>query len=77
MTVNVDPSNVKFDSALAELDVPSDVNILLSLKFDIVLNPVPELPDDPEVPDEPDDPEVPEVPDEPDDPEVPDVPDDA
>ena len=52
----VDPSNLKLDSATAELVVPSDVNILLSPGVDIVLNPVPLVPDvplEPFVPAEP------------------------
>jgi hypothetical protein len=69
VTVNCDPSKVKLDSAVAELESLFEVSILLSAKLEIVLNPVPEVP---EVPDSPD---VPAVPDSPDVPEVPAVPD--
>lgn len=51
------------DSATAEFEVPSDDSILLSSALDIVLNPVPEVPDEPDVPDEPEVPDVPDVPD--------------
>ena len=77
------PSKVKFSSALAALDVPSDVIIRLSTALDIVSNPVPDVPVDPEepldpvepeVPDDPADPLVPEDPEVPADPEVPDDP---
>ena len=76
-TFNVDPSNVKLLSATAEFVVPSEVKILLFDGFDIVLKPVPELPevaDVPELPDVPDEPDVPLVPELPLDPEVADVP---
>jgi hypothetical protein len=80
VTVSVDPSKVKLASALAVLVVPSDVNILLSTGFVIVLNPVPDVPllpvepEDPELPEDPVLPDVPEVPEVPEDPRVPDVP---
>jgi hypothetical protein len=51
VTVSVLPSKVRFDSAFAEFEVPSEVIILLSAAFDIVVNPVP---DEPLEPDEPD-----------------------
>ncbi len=44
---NVDPSNVKLLSAIAEFVVPSEVSILLLPKLEIVLNPVPDVPDVP------------------------------
>jgi hypothetical protein len=72
---NVDPSNVKLDSATAEFVVPSEVSILLLPKLEIVLKPVPELPLEPDDPDVPDEPDVADVPDEPEDPDVPDEPD--
>ena len=67
VTVNVCATllYLKLDSATAELVVPSDVNILLSPGVDIVLNPVPLVPDvplTPLVPDVPLTPLVPEVP---------------
>ena len=52
-TVSVVPSKVRLASAFAVFVVPSDVNILLSAGFVIVLNPVPDVPLEPEVPDEP------------------------
>ena len=54
------PSNVRFDSAFAAFDVPSDVSNLLSDAFDIALNPVPDEPDDPDAPVAPDVPELPD-----------------
>ena len=65
VTANVEPSNVRLDSAFAAFTVPSDVKILLSEGLDIVLNPVPEVPDVPLVPEVPVVPEVPLVADEP------------
>ena len=53
VSVSTFPSNVKFDSALAESLEPSDVKILLSDGLDIALNPVPEVPEVPDVPDVP------------------------
>ena len=50
VTFSVVPSNVKFPSALAAFDVPSDVNTLLSEAFDTVENPVPLVPDEPDAP---------------------------
>ena len=67
--------NVKFVCAIAAfVEVPDAVKILKSEGFEIVLNPVPELPDEPLEPDEPDEPEVPLVPDEPDVPLEPESP---
>jgi hypothetical protein len=55
-------------SAFALFVAPVDVSILLSPGFDIVLNPVPDVPADPETPDEPEVPEEPLSPDVPDEP---------
>jgi hypothetical protein len=74
---NEEPSNVKPLSAIAPFGVPSEVNTLLSPGVVTVLNPVPDVPDEPlvpalpEVPDEPLVPTLPDVPDDPDDPDVP------
>jgi len=65
------PSNLKFVSATAAFVVPSEVSILLSAGFDTVLNPVPEVPDEPV---EPEDPVLPEEPLEPVEPELPEDP---
>jgi hypothetical protein len=65
------PSNLKFVSATAAFVVPSEVSILLSAGFDTVLNPVPEVPDEPVEPEDPVLPEEPLEPVEPDEPEVP------
>jgi hypothetical protein len=59
VTVSVEPSNVRFDSAFALFVVPSDVSSLLSAGFDTVLNPVPLVPDEPDCPEEPEEPEEP------------------
>ena len=78
---SIDPSYVRLPSAFALLVAPVDVSILLSPGLEIVLNPVPDVPVEPDVPlvplipDVPDDPLVPSVPDVPDDPLVPSVPD--
>ena len=50
-TVKLVPSNIKFDSAIAESVVPSDVRTLLLPGEDILENPVPLEPDVPDVPD--------------------------
>jgi hypothetical protein len=82
VTVKVVPSNVKLLDAVAAFGVPSLTISLFEPALFIVENPVPlvpdvpELPDEPDVPLEPDDPDVPELPDEPDVPELPDEPDD-
>ena len=71
-------------AAVAPCAVPSEMRTLLTAGFVTVLNPVPEVPEEPlvpEVPEEPltpdvpEEPLVPEVPEVPDEPEVPDVPD--
>ena len=74
-------------AAVAPCAVPSEMRTLLTAGFVTVLNPVPEVPEEPlvpevpeepltpDVPEEPLVPDVPEVPEVPDDPEVPDVPD--
>ena len=76
---------MKFVAAVAPVAVPSERRTLEGEALATALNPVPEVPDDPEEPDDPDDPLDPEDPDvpldpeEPDDPldpEIPDVPDD-
>ena len=72
--VNNVPSNVKLLSATAAFDVPSEVKTLLLDAFDIVENPVPDVPDVPLTPEVPDEPEFPDVPDEPEFPDVPDEP---
>jgi hypothetical protein len=74
VSTSVDPSNNKLDSALAVLAVPREVSILLSAEFVIVLNPVPEVPLDPDVPEEPELPLVPELPEVPLVPEEPELP---
>lgn len=76
--INADPSKVMLVSATAALAVPLDVRTLLSTAFVIVVNPVPDVPldpDDPDVPEEPEEPEVPVLPELPDVPELPRVPD--
>ena len=62
VTVNVNPSNVKFGSLSALFEVPLAVNILLFVVGVIAENPVPLVPLVPEVPLVPDVPFVPEVP---------------
>ena len=74
-------------AAVAPCAVPSEMRTLLTAGFVTVLNPVPEVPEEPlvpevpeepltpDVPEEPLVPDVPEVPEVPDEPEVPDVPD--
>ncbi len=68
VNVSIEPLKVKLVSATAAVDVPSDVNTLLSAAFDIAVNPAPEVPLEPDVP------ETPLTPEEPDVPLVPDVP---
>ena len=71
---------MKFVAAVAPVAVPSEIRTLEGEAFAIALNPVPEVPldpEEPEVPDDPEEPDVPEVPEvplEPDVPEVPEVP---
>ena len=65
VTTNAEPSKVKLASAFAVLLVPNEVIILLSAALVIVLNPVPLVPDEPELPEEPLEPDVPELPLEP------------
>jgi len=74
VTSKIDPSNLKFVSATAAFVVPSEVSILLSAGFYTVLNPVPEVPDEPVYPLLPEDPELPEEPLEPVEPELPEDP---
>ncbi len=54
--------NVKLVSATAAFELPSEVNTLLSLAFDIVVNPVPLEPLEPLEPGEPGEPVLPLVP---------------
>jgi hypothetical protein len=73
-TVRILPANVRFADAVAALVEPSLIMRRLPLALFIVLNPEPEVPDEPEEPDVPDEPEEPDVPDEPEEPDVPEEP---
>ena len=65
VTLKIFPDKVTSEDAVAAFVVPSDTSNLLPLALFIVLNPVPDVPDDPFNPEVPDDPFVPDVPDDP------------